>query len=227
MNYTLLWISLICAGVDWIAVAARNKKLEYFAKPGTMVLLLAWLMQVNASSGVSKISLIWFILGLAFSLAGDILLMLPRERFIAGLVSFLLAHLAYIVGINQIPPSLNLPTIIVVVMVGLVWLRLYRTVAAGLVSSGQSGLRIPVLVYSLVISLMLLSALLTLTGEAWQTGPALLLSFGAMFFFISDTLLAWNKFVQPLHYGPLAVIITYHLGQMMIALGAATQFWIR
>jgi uncharacterized membrane protein YhhN len=150
--------------------------------------------------------------------------MRPRERFIAGLVSFLLAHVAYIIGINQIPPALNLPAIIIAVMVALVWFRHYRIIAASLVSSGQSHLQIPVLIYSLVISTMLLSALLTLTGEAWATAPALFLSTGALLFFISDTLLAWNKFVRPLRYGPLAVIITYHLGQIMIALGAVGQF---
>jgi len=227
MTYTLIWLFLICAVVDWIAVAARIKKLEYFAKPGTMILLLAWILQVSAAYGFRSTPLLWFVLGLAFSLAGDVFLMLPRERFIAGLVSFLLAHVAYIIGINQIPPAFNLPAVILGVMVGLVWLRLYRIIAASLASSGRSSLSMPVLVYSLVISVMLLSALLTLTGEAWQTGPALLLSTGALLFFLSDTLLAWNKFVQPLRYGPLAVIITYHLGQVLIALGAANQYLIR
>ncbi len=34
-------------------------------------------------------------LGLFFSLMGDILLMLPRDHFVQGLVSFLLAHVCY------------------------------------------------------------------------------------------------------------------------------------
>ena len=44
----------------------------------------------------------WFVAALALSLVGDVLLMLPRERFVGGLVAFLLAHLAYIVGLGVI-----------------------------------------------------------------------------------------------------------------------------
>ena len=40
----------------------------------------------------------WFVAALVFSLAGDVLLMLPREQFVAGLSAFLVAHLCYIVG---------------------------------------------------------------------------------------------------------------------------------
>jgi uncharacterized membrane protein YhhN len=47
---------------------------------------------------------------------------------------------------------------------------------------------------------------------------------GAASFFMSDTLLAWNKFVTPISKGSLKVMVTYHLGQILIALGAATQF---
>jgi hypothetical protein len=58
----------------------------------------------------------------------------------------------------------------------------------------------------------------------WSTGPALLSSAGALLFFASDGLLAWNKFVEKLRYGKLLVIITYHLGQVLIVLGAALHY---
>jgi len=220
MTYTLVGIALIIAVVDWYAVYAQKKRLEFLAKPGVMVALLIWIVLNGGLSG----GLVWFTLGLAFSMAGDIFLMLPRERFIAGLISFLLAHLMYIAGFNLAPPSLNLPAAIVAVLIAFVWFRIYRAIAAGLQASGNAALKIPVLAYSLVISVMLLSALLTLTGETWQPAPALLVSGGALLFFISDTLLAWNKFVTPLRYGRLVVIITYHLGQIMITLGAVLHF---
>ena len=65
-------------------------------------------------------------------MAGDIFLMLPRERFIAGLVAFLLAHVAYVVGFNQTPTAFNLAGFILAVSVTLVFLRVYRRIAAGL-----------------------------------------------------------------------------------------------
>ncbi|NIW49240.1 MAG: lysoplasmalogenase, partial [Gammaproteobacteria bacterium] len=57
-------------------------------------LLIAWVIINGGTQG----PIIYFLIGLALSLAGDIFLMLPDEKFIAGLVSFLLAHLAYILG---------------------------------------------------------------------------------------------------------------------------------
>jgi uncharacterized membrane protein YhhN len=91
-------------------------------------------------------------------------------------------------------------------------------------ASGQIALKTPVLIYSLVISVMLLSALLTLAADTWQAGAAILVSAGALLFFLSDTLLAWNKFVTPIKQGRLAVIITYHLGQILITVGATWHY---
>ncbi len=220
MSYLLIGVALIVAITDWVAVATRRKTLEYFAKPGVMLVLLVWLWQASGFSG----SLIWFGLGLVFSMAGDIFLMLPRERFIAGLVAFLLAHVAYIIGFNQTPTAFNLAGFVLAVLVALVFLRVYRRIAVGLDSSGQPALKTPVLVYSLVISVMLLSALLTLAANTWQAGAAILVSAGALLFFLSDTLLASNKFVTPIRWGRLAVIITYHLGQILITVGAAWHY---
>jgi uncharacterized membrane protein YhhN len=47
-----------------------------------------------------------------------------------------------------------------------------------------------------------------------------------LLFFISDTTLAYNKFVAPLPNGRVIVMITYHLGQILIVLGAALRFLI-
>lgn len=220
MPNAFFWAALVIALLDWVAVARQWKILEYFAKPGVMVALLLWLWSVGGFSGL----LLWFALGLFFSMWGDIFLMLPREQFIAGLVSFLLGHLAYLVGFNQPLPPLNLPGLFMAIMVGLTASRLVRAIVGGLQRSGNASLRLPVLAYSAVISLMLLSALLTLVRPDWDSGDALLASAGAMLFFISDSILAWNKFVTPLPNGRLVVIITYHLGQALIALGAARHF---
>lgn len=216
----LLIAAVAIAILDWAAVARHNSRLEYFAKPGVMVALLLW---VGVQGGFSG-QMIWFALGLFFSLWGDVFLMLPKEQFIAGLVAFLLGHLAYLVGFNASLPPANLPSVLMAVGVGVTAARLYRGIAAGLLRSKQVSLRTPVLAYCVVLSLMLLSALLTLVRAEWETGAALLASAGALLFFISDALLAWNKFVTPLPNGRMAVIVTYHIGQILIALGAAAQY---
>ncbi|MCI0519743.1 MAG: lysoplasmalogenase [Chloroflexi bacterium] len=220
MFLTLLWIALIIALLDWIAVARQVKTLEYFAKPAVMLALLAWMAVNGALSG----HLVWFALGLLFSMGGDIALMLPKEQFILGLISFLIAHLAYLVGFNQTLPALSLPTLIMAVLVGVTAARLYRAIAAGLAASGRNALRTPVLAYSSVISLMLLSALLTLVRPEWEAVASLFAGGGAILFFLSDSILALNKFVRPIQNGRLIVIITYHLGQALIIYGAMSQF---
>lgn len=220
MSYGLLAIALIIAILDWIAVAKRWKLWEYFAKPGVIIVLLIWLWSVSGFSG----HLVWFALGLVFSLAGDVFLMLPREQFIAGLVAFLLAHIAYIIGFNDTRPPLNLVSIFLAIAVGITTLRIYGRIHNGLIASNNKKLKTPVLVYSIVISLMLLSALLTLVRPEWSAGSSLLVSAGALLFFLSDVYLAWNKFVTPVRHGDLIVIVSYHTGQMLITVGAAMYF---
>ena len=222
MNLILLPIGLLIAALDWAAVSRRNKPLEYFAKPGTMLMLILWLWLTTHFAG----GMIWFALGLVFCLAGDIFLMLPREQFIAGLVAFLIGHIFYILGFNQTIPPFSLATLLVLVVVALPAVQIFRRIRAGLQSSGRSRLVGPVLLYSLVISVMLASALLTLVrpDEIWRPGPALLAAFGALLFFLSDTLLAWNKFVKVLPGGRALVHMTYHLGQYALIVGAALNF---
>lgn len=224
MNYFFFGLAFALAVLDWIAVAQKWKKLEYFAKPATMVALLAFVIQNGGLRG----GMLWFTLGLALSLAGDVFLMLPRERFIAGLVSFLLAHVAYIVGLSPRLPAdmtIRLIALSLALILALTAAQIYRRIAAGLRAGGKARLRAPVLVYSIVISIMLFSAMLTLLSSRWFSVHALTVCAGAALFFLSDTILAWNRFVSPMRYGRLMNMSTYHLGQLLIALGATLHFF--
>jgi uncharacterized membrane protein YhhN len=220
MTFTFLMIGMALAVLNWAAVAKQWKTLEYIAKPGVTLSLLAWLVSVGGWQG----HLAWFAIGMAFSLAGDILLVLPKEQLIPGIAAFLLAQIAYTIGFNDTPLPINLASIAITVIVGITALRFYRAIAAGLSGSGRHSLKMPVLAYVIAISLMLISALLSMVRPEWKPGIAWLVSTGALLFFISDAMLGWDKFVRPLRYGNLPVIITYHLGQALIALGAVMHF---
>jgi uncharacterized membrane protein YhhN len=213
---SLPWLALLLAALNWLAVGKGWRWLEVLAKPGTMLALLAWLGPLT----VGNSALFWFDLGLIFSLVGDVLLMLPRERFLGGLVAFLLAHVAYIVGFNLTAPPLNLNAILFAGVIGLAAWDVYRRIRAGV----SARLRWPVLVYVGVISLMVLSAWLSLLRPEWGSGPAMLVSVGASLFMISDSLLAWDRFLAPVRYGRVLVMVTYHLGQVGIVVGAALHF---
>jgi len=44
---------------------------------------------------------------------------------------------------------------------------------------------------------------------------------GAFLFYISDLILAWNRFVAPIQNGRLLNIVAYHLGQIALIVGVA------
>lgn len=222
MSITLLAAALVTAFLDWIAVAVKFKLLEYIAKPGVMLILIVWMWSLDGFSG----PMLWFALGAIFSLGGDVFLMLPNEQFMGGLVAFLLAHIAYIIGFNQAFPPVNLASLVLLIIVSLTAISLFRRIANSIATTGESKLRLPVLVYTVVISVMLLSALITMVrpDEYWMPYPSLLVSAGALLFFLSDAVLAWNRFVKTLTHARLKVIVPYHLGQIGILLGAVLHF---
>ncbi|MFC2043369.1 lysoplasmalogenase family protein [Chloroflexota bacterium] len=91
--------------------------------------------------------------------------------------------------------------------------QLFRSISTGWERSNNTKMKVPFLFCSLTISLMVFSACLTLLNEDWITGPALLVSDGAVFFFLSDTLLAWNRIATSLPNAKLQVRLIYHSGQ--------------
>jgi uncharacterized membrane protein YhhN len=181
--------------------------------------MLALLWWVWSSVGLGG-SMLWFTLGAIFCLAGDVFLMVPRDMFIFGLIAFLLGHICYMVGLNNLAPFVNLWGIILIIVLGIYLWWLYPKLAGGLISKGKSELKIPVLIYSLVISLMVYSALMTWTRPGWPVIAALSVSLGAVLFYASDSMLAWDRFINQLPHARLKVMMTYHLGQFGIILGA-------
>ena len=224
MSFVLIGIALVIAAINWLAVAKNWVKIKYITKPAVTLALICWLILNGGFQG----QLIYFVIGLIFSLAGDIFLMLPNEKFIAGLVSFLFAHIAFILGFSSVIPKFSAAGLILLILVGLNAFELFRQISNGLRSRGQEYFITPVLIYTIVISLMLVSALLTMVGpnSEWNPFPSLMVSFGALLFVLSDTLLAWNKFVNPIKYGNIFVIVTYHLALITIILGAGINFLI-
>jgi uncharacterized membrane protein YhhN len=208
------------AVADWLAVYNHWRRAKYITKPGVMVALLAWLWLYSGFQG----PLLWFALGIVFSLVGDVFLLFPPRFFSLGLVSFLLAHLAYIWGLNaqeEIPVLAALLFVLVTFAAGAFFLvRLDRKLR----QPRLSFLRIPVWVYSITISLMMASAALAIFRPSWDLQNALLVAAGGMLFFISDNLLAWNCFVSSIRRGKFWVRITYHMGQLALILGAALHY---
>ena len=190
----LLLAFWIFAFLDWVAVARRQKPLEYLAKPATLLALLAWTARAPAASP-------WLLAALTFSLLGDVFLMLPIDAFVAGLASFLIGHLAYL-GAFTAPWSARVAWLLGLLAVTTpVWRPLLRAVTA-------PSLRLAVAIYMVAVTAMVASAL--------ASGNPLAIV-GALLFLVSDTMIGWNRFVQPWSGAKLAIIVTYHVGQLALA----------
>ncbi|MBE0409784.1 MAG: lysoplasmalogenase [Anaerolineales bacterium] len=217
---TYLWIPLLIAVLDWLSIILRRRLIGYLTKPGVMVALLSWVWLTSSFKG--PILLIGF--ALLFSLLGDVFLMLPKIRFFAGIISFSIAHFIYIIALNLTFPPINHSAIILFFLIAIITIQISRRVTFSLKVNDEHPLIPFIWIYSLLISVMLFSALLTLIRPEWEKAPALILSAGAFLFFLSDSLLAINKFVSPIASGQLKIRATYHLGQIAIVLGFLYNF---
>lgn len=207
--------AVVAAAVDWFAVASRRKRVEFVAKPAVLTLLLVAAVALPAAHTDLASRRWWFVGALALSLAGDVLLMLPSDRFIAGLIAFLGGHVLYIVGLLQ-PPSGVPPftfsaeglVLAGVVVAGVATLPT-TAILRSLHHRGENALIGPVIVYLVTLATMVVLA----TNVGVPTAAA-----GAILFLLSDAILAINRFVRPLPAGDLAVHVTYHVAQGLLVL---------
>lgn len=199
----------VAAVVDWWAVAVRRRRVEYVAKPAVMVFLLGAALAIDPGSRSWTRTL--FLVALLLSLAGDVFLMLERERFVAGLASFLGAHVAYVAGLTatSLVSGARFAAGVALVALG-AGVIAPRIVAGARRRAGD--LVGPVALYIAAISAMVATAVGT------GVPPAVA---GAVAFYASDALLAWNRFVTPMRKGRLAVIVTYHAGQALLVASLA------
>ncbi|MBE9523470.1 MAG: lysoplasmalogenase [Chloroflexi bacterium] len=180
--------------------------LIYIFKPLTTSLII--MLAVLAKHPVFKRYKIAIIVGLIFSLGGDIILMLPRDLFVFGLASFLIAHLIYIYAFTM---EHRLQMKILPIFLAII----YGFGVFSILAPGLGEMRIPVAFYILVILLMGYAA-----WNLWQqirNRWALLAFVGALFFVLSDSVLAFNKFYQPFLAARGLSLTTYFTAQWLIA----------
>ncbi|MGD8457898.1 MAG: lysoplasmalogenase [Anaerolineales bacterium] len=226
MNWILVVVFLF-ALLEWIAANNEYRRLEYFVKPLTMIALIAWVLTSMIEIGNPPPNLIWIAIGLVLCLFGDIFLMLPPKKwFLPGLVAFLLGHIAYIIGfrVMSIIEGTTIPAIFLLLIILIVGGSVFSRLKGGLIASGKNNLILPVGIYSIVISYMLFSAAYSFLNPAWETTNTYLVAFGALLFFISDVLNAWSRFIFSFKSARLIVMVTYHLGQIGIAVGTTFHF---
>lgn len=146
---------------------------------------------------------VWFVVALACSLAGDVLLLDGDRRFVPGLVAFLLAHVAYTVGLVVAPDwswvGFGVGVVLTVALASTVGRRIVRAARGSEPVLGPA-----VSAYLVAISLMFCAAVAS--GNWWAI-------VGAGLFVASDSVLGWRQFVGSASWMPVTVMVTYHLGQ--------------
>ena len=216
--YGLISLVFLAAILDWLAVFKQWQRVKMITKPVVILVLMLWFYAMTGLQGAAVI----FMLALVFSLVGDIWLMLPGNYFLLGLISFLLAHMAYLVAFTPTWPSSPVIWNILGIMLVLVGVIFFTRIRVGIIHTfGANKLMVMSGVYGIFLTLMTVSAVATLTRPDWLPAHAIQAAAGGILFFVSDVLLAFDRFVKPVRYGRLSVRVTYHLGQILLISGAA------
>ena len=190
--------------------------IHYFTKPALMITLILYFL--SAVKGTNFKDKTHFISAMIFALLGDTFLMFQRQNslfFMLGLGAFLLMQIGYSLFFNReikIKKSLLFRKPYWIILVIVYALTLYK-----IVSENVGGLKGAILVYTICIATMLLSAI-NRFGQISQNSFRWVF-FGALFFLISDSVLAINKFAGAVPYAGFWIMSTYTLAQYLIVRG--------
>lgn len=198
----------------FVGMAAGNDLMQMIFKPLLISSLLSYFIisTKNIASPFKK----WVVGALVFSIAGDILLMFANANelyFLLGLSAFLIAHIFYIICFHKIKMEENIEgkwqwAIVVVI---------YYFLIISILMPHLGEMKIPVLVYGLVISFMLLVAMHLYDLPNNKIARYILT--GALFFVVSDSVLAVNKFYKPFAASGWLIMITYIAAQYLLTEG--------
>lgn len=198
------------AAIDWWAVVTDRFAVEAWAKPATMVPLIALAAFAGDIDGGARAFLV---VGAVLGAVGDVALLRDGDRrFIAGLSAFAAGHLAYVVAAVLVGFDVVWAVPGLVFMLVLLSYRFATRTLPGARAMGGAALAGAVVFYGVVITAMVVTAWAT---TAWAAAG------GAMLFAFSDWVLGHRRFAGPLPGGRLLVMVPYHVGQALLIAGLA------
>lgn len=212
----ILSIAFFLTGVICIAIGSSTTIIPEFLAKALLMPILIFILALNIHKKLNHFDKLMFA-GLLFSWAGDMVLEF-KGLFIPGLAFFLLAHVMYLVVFFKTPGSNVIfkkkwYLLIPVVLYGASLIfYLYNDLAA---------MKIPVILYSLIILTMLTGAINRL--EKVNRISYYLVLAGAILFVISDSAIAINKFSHPFDSAGIVIMMTYILAQYLILIGFIKQ----
>ena len=176
-------------------------------KPLAMLCIIGIaLLQPDSDPQYYKIAIL---IGLGFSLIGDIFLIFDKKLFLPGLVVFLLAHFCYVGAFYQLPVMPN-------AVYSAVPFVLFFAIFMRILWYNLGTMKIPVIIYALTICMMGRFAMNRFLNL--ETTDAALAFAGALVFILSDSLLAYDRFKKPIPHKDMYILSTYFFAQWLIAL---------
>ena len=196
------WVCLAVAALmsmlDWVAVARDITALEYVSKPLATAAFLATVIALDVGHDASWG---WRVAAFAFCILGDVFLMLPKNLFVPGLASFVVAQVMFTISFATGDTSAARWIVAAIVAIPVALVLAKRFVGA-IRRSGHSELVVPVSVYVVVITTMAVAAV--------ASGSVVAVA-GATIFMVSDSLIAETRFVKARPWHSVGIMVTYHL----------------
>jgi len=196
--------------------ADDRRKIHLWKPLSTSLVILAALASFWQGGGQSAGYGIGVLAGLALCMAGDMMLMFPQDRraFLAGLVFFLLGHVAYgatfaVLGGFRAGDWVSAALLLLAGLLLFLYLR-----------PGLGGMQGPVVVYILVITFMVNRGVSLFGSDAFSRAQACMIAAGAVLFYVSDVMLAVARYARPFRYHRISLAF-YYAGQALIALAAS------
>lgn len=214
------WFSILFALIFILQLVFGHESsgsFAYFIKPCIVISLLIMLFLSTKLKGRFHKRVFT---GLVFAWIGDVLLMYVAEGnsfFIYGLFAFLLCHIfytsAFYLDFKSAQELDKKGARIAILCCAILAISFYFILRPHL-----GIMKLPVMIYILFISMMMMMA--CFRNQRVNTSSFKLILFGAMFFLLSDSILAYNKFVQTIDNAGIWIMATYMIAQYLITIGA-------
>jgi len=206
-NYSKTIFTSVIFLMALCAILSDSYGQEYFFivfKPLTTILILLFaVVYANKKNSYYR----WVVLALCFCLLGDVLL-LVESYFIGGLVAFLIAHLCFACSFISLDGFKKY-------LVPLIFLLVFGVTYYSILYDSLKGLKIPVLVYFVIIILMSWQGI---SLRIWKDHRSFtMIAIAVVLFLISDSVLAWSKFKSSFQLSGVLVLATYWSSIFLIA----------
>jgi len=211
LSWALVSAAMIFGTLHIVADYHKRWTHTYVLKPATMAAIICLVFVPGQPVDFYS----WAVLvGLLFSLGGDIFLMLKPARFLPGLVSFLVAHLVYVTAFAYRPGTLDPIALLAAVTAGTLMLRWLWP--------GLGKFKGPVTLYVGAISAMVATAVSA--AVAVPDAGRLAAAAGAILFLASDACLGYARFRWRFPAAQGIILGSYYPAQALIALSAGSLY---